>query len=74
MDRVTDKEDEFKIGLDEKDKIVGISEEFLKDRIERFRGYKKLLEKRQDEYEDKVAICKTELKARKYDHQDKEAK
>jgi hypothetical protein len=74
MDRVTDKEDEFKIGLDEKDKIIGISEEFLKDRIERFRGYKKLLEKRQDEYEDKVAICKTELKARKYDHQDKETK
>ncbi|MES3037228.1 MAG: hypothetical protein V4736_04905, partial [Bdellovibrionota bacterium] len=58
MDRVTDKEDEFKIGLDEKTKLVGVSEEFLKDRIERFQGYKKVLMQRQDEYEEKVAICR----------------
>ncbi len=64
MDRVTDKEDEFKIGLDEKNKLVAVTEEFLNDRIERFRGYKKLLNKRQDEYEEKVAICKTELNAK----------
>lgn len=63
IDRVTDKEEEFKIGLDEKDKLVGVSEEFLKDRIERFRGYKGVLTKRQDEYEEKVQICKAELKA-----------
>jgi hypothetical protein len=67
MDRVTDKEDEFKIGLDEKDKLVGVSEEMLKDRIVRFRGYKTVLQKRQDEYEDKVAICKNELRSRKHD-------
>lgn len=65
IDRVTDKEDDFKIGLDEKDKLVGVSEEFLKDRIERFRGYKQVLMKRQDEYEEKVQICKADLKARK---------
>ncbi len=64
IDRVTDKEEDFKIGIDEKDKLVGISEEFLKDRIERFRGYKKVLQKRQDEYEEKVEICKAELRAR----------
>lgn len=63
IDRVTDKEEEWKIGLDEKDKLVGISEEFLKDRIVRFRGYKKVLMQRQDEYEEKVQICKAELKA-----------
>jgi hypothetical protein len=67
VDRVTDKEDEWKIGIDEKEKIVGVSEEFLKDRIERFRGYKTVLMKRQDEYEDKVQICKAELKARRHD-------
>jgi hypothetical protein len=67
MDRVTDKEDEFKIGLDEKDKLVGVSEEMLKDRIERFRNYKMVLQKRQDEYEEKVDICKNELKAHKTD-------
>lgn len=65
MDRVTDKEDEYKIGLDEKDKLVGISEEFLKDRLTRFKEYKSVLNKRQDEYEEKVAICKAELKAQK---------
>ncbi len=64
MDRVTDKEDEFQMGLDEKEKLVGISEEFLKDRITRFVEYKKVLHKRQDEYEDKVSICRTELRAR----------
>lgn len=64
MDRITDKEDEFKIGLDEKDKLVGVSEEFLKDRLERFKGYKKVLMTREDEYEEKVQICKTEMKSR----------
>ena len=67
IDRVTDKEDEMKVGLDEKDKLVGVSEEMLKDRIDRFRNYKKTLQKREDEYEEKVAICKTELKSRKGD-------
>lgn len=63
IDRVTDKEEEFKVGLDEKEKLVGVSEEFLKDRITRFKGYKQVLMKRQDEYEEKVQICKAELRA-----------
>lgn len=63
IDRVTDKEDEFKVGLDAKEKLVGVSEEFLKDRIDRFKGYKSVLMKRQDEYEEKVQICKAEVKA-----------
>lgn len=62
IDRITDKEEEMKIGLDDKDKLVGVSEEMLKDRIERFRGYKQVLMKREDEYEDKVAVCKNDLK------------
>jgi hypothetical protein len=65
LDRVTDKEEEWKVGLDEKNKLVGVSEEFLNDRIERFRGYKKILMQRQDEYEEKVQICKAELKTQK---------
>lgn len=64
MDRVTDKEEEFKIGLDEEKKLVGISEEFLADRIKRFKGYKTVLNSREDEYEEKVAICKAELRAK----------
>ena len=67
LDRVTDKEDDFKLGLDEKSKLVGVTEEFLKDRVERFRNYKMILQKRQDEYEDKVAICQNELKSRRFE-------
>lgn len=65
MDRVTDKEDEFKLGLDEQSKLVGISEEFLKDRLNRFKNYKAVLQKRDDEYDEKLAICKAELRAHK---------
>lgn len=64
IDRVTDKEEEFKIGLDEEKKLVGISEEFLADRIKRFKGYKTILNSREDEYEEKVAICKAELRTK----------
>ena len=67
IDRVTDKEEEYKVGLDDKKQLVGVSEEFLKDRIERFKQYKVVLQKRQDEYDDKVEICKNELKTRKGD-------
>jgi hypothetical protein len=74
IDRVTDKEDEFKLGIDEKEKIVGISEEFLKDRIVRFRNYRNVLEKRQDEYEEKLAVCHTELKSKKFDRKKSDSK
>lgn len=65
IDRVTDKEDEFNIGIDEHDKIVAVSEEFLKDRITRFQKYKQTLLKRQDEYEGKLEVCDADLKAKK---------
>lgn len=67
IDRVTDKEDEYQIGIDEKEKIVGVKEEFLRDRITRFKKYRTVLEKRQDEYEDKLAVCQAELKSRKFE-------
>ena len=63
-DRVTDKEEEYKIGIDEKDKVVAVSEEFLKDRIDRFRGYRSVLQKREDDLEDKLRICQAELRSR----------
>lgn len=65
VDRVSEKEEEFNIGVDEKDKIVGVSEEFLKDRIVRFKKYKQTLTKRQDEYEEKLEICDKDLKTKK---------
>lgn len=65
IDRVTDKETEFNVGVDEQEKIVGVSEEFLKDRIARFNKYRSILQKRQDEYEEKLEICDADLKAKK---------
>jgi len=65
IDRVTDKEDEFNIGVDENDKLVGVSEEYLKDRLSRFGRYRTTLLKRQDEYEEKLEICDANLKAKK---------
>ena len=71
IERVTerDREEVSKLGLDEKEKIVGLSEEFLKDRIDRYRGYRNILEKRQDEYEDKISVCQTELLSRQRDQE-----
>jgi hypothetical protein len=67
IDRVTDKEDEWDVGIDEQKKIVGVSEEFLKDRIKRFKEYKRVLDKREDEYTEKLEICDAEVASRKHD-------
>lgn len=67
MDRVSDKEDQFDVGIDEKEKIVAVSEEFLQDRIKRFRGYKQVLQKREDEYNEKLEICDAALASRRHD-------
>ena len=67
MDRVTDKEDEFDIGLNKKKKIIGVSQEFLKDRLVRFKEYKRVLQKREDEYKEKIEICQAKLKSQQFD-------
>lgn len=71
LERVTDKEEEFDIGIDETDKIVGVSEEFLKDRITRFKKYRGILQKREDEYQEKLEICDAEVAAREHDMKQK---
>lgn len=62
---VTPDDDFSSIGIENKKQIVGVSEEFLRDRLVRFKGYKNVLEKRQDEYETKVKMCQLELAAQK---------
>lgn len=65
VDRVTEKEDEWNVGIDEQDKIVGVTEEFLKDRLARFQKYRQTYLKRQGEYEEKLEICDADLKAKR---------
>lgn len=67
LDRVTDKEEEMKIGLDNKKSLVGVSEEYLRDRLARFQGYKMILQKRHDEYADRIEDCQTKIKASQVD-------
>ncbi len=74
IDRVSDKEEEFEIGYNDKDKIVGVSQEFLKDRINRFKDYQRVLQKREDEYQDKIDICDAQLKTAKYNKEKAEQK
>jgi hypothetical protein len=71
IDRVTDKEDDMSIGVDEQNKLVAVSEEYIKDRIARFQQYKQILLKRQNEYEDKIEVCNAALRS---NHEDKEGK
>lgn len=54
-----------KVGIEDKKRLVGVTEEFLHDRVARFKEYRKTLEKRQDEYETKVKMCEMELQAQK---------
>jgi hypothetical protein len=62
---VTAQDDFSSIGLEKKKDIVGLTEEFLKDRLERFKTYKATLEGRQEEYETKVKICELDLREHK---------
>ena len=61
-DYVVPEEDFSSIGLDNRDQIIGMKEEFLKDRIARFAQYKHILEKRADDFDDKLAVCHAALK------------
>ncbi len=67
LDRVTDKEEELKIGLNNKNELVGVSEEYLRDRLARFQGYKNILQKRADEFEAQIEECKTQLATKEMD-------
>lgn len=67
LDRVTDKEDELKVGIDEKKDLVGVSEEYLKDRIQRFQTYKMILQKRSDEFQEKIDQCNQDVATKELD-------
>lgn len=56
----------FKYGTDETGELVAVSEEFLTERIDRFKKYKDILEKRHQEYTLKNKICENNLKNAKY--------
>lgn len=60
-DYVIPDSEKLKMGVDEKGSLTGVTEEFLKDRLERFKGYKNILSQRTDEMDDKIAACNVEV-------------
>lgn len=59
-------EDEMgQIGYDEAGNLVSVSEEFLKDRIKRYQGYRKVLAERNRVLSDKFDMCRLELQVQK---------
>ena len=64
LDRLTDKEEEVKLGLSEKNELIGLSREYLRDRLTRFTGYKLVLQKRADDFGARVEACRAELNER----------
>lgn len=65
--QVTKKESQLKIGLDEDGQLVGVSDEYLKDRIERFKSYEDLLGQDKDFFEEKIRICQAMIEEKKFD-------
>lgn len=61
-DYVTPDDDYTSIGIENKKDIVGVTEEYLSDRLSRFRNYKRSLEARQEEYETKIKQCQLAMK------------
>lgn len=58
-------EDEFTaIGMNEKKDLIGVQEEFLKDRLQRFLQYKQILQGRAEDLQSKIDVCSAELSAK----------
>ncbi len=71
---VINEETKLNFGLDEKGDMVGVSEEYLSERIDRFKKYRKILKKRRSEYETKLRICENNIKNARLKMKSKSAK
>lgn len=63
LDRWSDKDEDVKLGLDvEQNKLAGITEEKLKDRLGKFQEYRRVLQEREDEYTENIKTCEERRK------------
>jgi hypothetical protein len=53
---------QVKIGLDENNKLVSVSEEYLLTRIHRYQTYKAGYLKQKEDFKERIRICKADLK------------
>lgn len=62
LDRWSDKDEDIKIGVDtDKDKLASVTQEKLKDRMSKFQEYRRILQQKEDEYEDNLKTCQAQL-------------
>jgi len=58
LDRWSDKDEDIKIGVDaDKDKLASVTQEKLKERMTKFQEYRRILQQKEDEYEDNLKTC-----------------
>lgn len=63
-ERWSDKNEDLKIGIDKDDqKLAGVTEEKLKDRIAKFQEYRRVLQDREDEYSENIKTCEERRKS-----------
>lgn len=66
--RLTGKDPEYKYGLDSKDHLVAISDEFFHERINRYRKFKEILEKRHTDFQEDLGVCEAKYRSRLIDY------
>ena len=54
-----------KMGVDENKQLVGVSEDYLTDRIKRFEGYKVSYQERKSWFQEEIRKCQADLKDKK---------
>lgn len=63
-ERWADKDEDMKMGIAKDDqKLAGVSEEKLKDRVAKFQEYRRLLQDREDEYSENIKSCEERRKS-----------
>jgi hypothetical protein len=60
VERVTADEEKVKYVIDEKGELVGLTEEFLRDRMDRFQKYRKILNDRRSDVQTDLDICEND--------------
>lgn len=62
---VINEDPEFQFAKTKEGDLVGFSEEYLSERLDRFKKYRDVLRRRRSEYEQKLEICEHDLKVAK---------
>jgi len=74
MTAIIDKVMPGRMGKDENKQLVGVSEDYLSNRIKRFEGYKSSYQERQSWFDEEIRKCQADLKDKKEAYQNQAGK